>query len=111
MRHMTEREARVAKNETTSREMNEQIEQAHPRSPDEYFRIFCECGRSECDRVIAIAIAEYEAIRSDARQFAVIRSHVMPDIEDVVRETERFTVVRKHEGTPAEVAEQEDPRS
>jgi hypothetical protein len=103
---MSEREARVAKNEATSREMNEQIEHAHPRSPDEYFRIFCECGRSECDRVIAIAIAEYEAIRLDARQFAVIRSHVMPDIEDVVRETERFTVVRKHEGTPAEVAEE-----
>ena len=91
--------------------MNEQDRTGTPRSPDEYFRIFCECGRSECDRVIAIAIAEYEAIRSDARQFAVIRSHVMPDIEDVVRETERFTVVRKHEGTPAEVAEQEDPRS
>ncbi len=108
---MTEREARVAKNEATSREMNEQIEQAHPRSPDEYFRIFCECGRSDCERVIAIAIAEYEAIRSDARQFAVIRSHVMPDIEDVVRDTERYAVVRKHEGTPAEVAEQEDPRS
>jgi hypothetical protein len=108
---MTEREARVAQNEATSREMNEKIEQAHLRSPDEYFRIFCECGRSDCERVIAIAILEYEEIRSDAREFAVVRSHVMPDIEDVVRDTERYAVVRKHEGTPAEVAEQEDPRS
>jgi hypothetical protein len=108
---MTEREARVAKNEATSREMNEQIEQAQPRSPDEYFRIFCECGHSDCERVIAIAIPEYEEIRSDARQFAVVRSHVMPDIEDVIRDTERYAVVRKHEGTPAEIAEQEDPRS
>ena len=108
---MTEREARVAKNEATSREMNEQIEQAHPRSPDEYFRIFCECGRSECDRVIAIAIAEYEAIQVGRSPVRGNPTHVMPDIEDVVRETERFTVVRKHEGTPAEVAEREDPRS
>jgi hypothetical protein len=108
---MSEREARVAKNEATSRDMNEKIEQAHPRSPDDYFRIFCECGRSDCERVIAIGILEYEEIRSDARQFAVVDGHVMPDVEDVVRNTERFTVVRKHEGTPAEVAEREDPRS
>lgn len=108
---MSEREARVAKNETTSREINEKIEQAHPRSPDDYFRILCECGLADCERVIAIAIPEYEALRSDARQFAVVRSHVMPDVEDIVRDTERFTVVRKHEGTPARIAEEEDPRS
>lgn len=108
---MSEREARVAKNETTSREINEKIEQAHARSPDDYFRILCECGRADCERVIAIAIPEYEELRSDARQFAVVRSHVMPDVEDVVRETERFTVVQKHEGTPARIAEEDDPRS
>jgi hypothetical protein len=106
-----EREARVARNEAATREMNEDIEQAHQRPPDEYFRIICECGRSDCTRVIAIAPPEYEAIRSDARHFAVVRTHVMADVEDVIRESERFTVVRKHEGTPAEIAEEEDPRS
>jgi hypothetical protein len=108
---MTEREARVAKNETTSREINEKIEQAHPRADDDYFRILCECGRTDCERVIAIAVSEYEELRTDARQFAVVRSHVMPEIEDVVRDTERYTVVRKHEGTPARIAEEDDPRS
>jgi hypothetical protein len=108
---MSEREARVAKNEAASRDMNEKIEQAHPRSPDDYFRILCECGRSDCERVIAITVLEYEALRSDAREFAVVRTHVIPDVEDIVRDTERYTVVRKHEGTPAEIAEEEDPRS
>ena len=108
---MGEREARVAQNEATSREINEQIEQAHPRSPDDYFRTVCECGRRDCTRVIAISVPEYEAVRSDARQFAVVRTHVIRDVEDVVRQTERFTVVRKHEGTPSEIAEEEDPRS
>jgi hypothetical protein len=41
---MGEREARLAKNEAATREMNEQIEQAHPKSPNDYFRIVCECG-------------------------------------------------------------------
>jgi hypothetical protein len=108
---MGDREARVAKNETAAREINEKIEQAHPRSPDDYFRILCECGRSDCERLIAITIPEYEALRSDARQFAVVRTHVLPDVEDIVRDTERYTVVLKHEGTPAEIAEEEDPRS
>jgi hypothetical protein len=108
---MSEREARVARNEATTREMNEQIEQAHPRSADNYFRIICECGNTECTRVIAISIPEYEAVRSDARQFAVVRTHVMPDVEEIVREVDRFTVVRKHNGIPAEIAVEEDPRS
>ena len=108
---MSGREERVAQNEASSREMNEKIELAHADSPGDYFRILCECGRSDCERVIAITIPEYEEIRSDAREFAVVGAHVMPDVEDVVRETERFTVVRKHEGTPAEVSEEEDPRS
>ena len=108
---MTEREERVAQNEATTREMNEKIEQAHSKAPGDYFRTVCECGKGDCTRVIAISVPEYEAVRSDARQFAVVRTHVMPDVEEVVRETERFTVVRKHEGTPAEIAEEEDPRS
>lgn len=107
---MGEREERVAKNEATSREINERIEDAHARSPDDYFRIVCECGRRECARVIAISKPEYEAVRSDARSFAVVGTHVIPDVEDVVEQTDRFTVVRKHEGTPAEIVEEEDPR-
>ena len=108
---MTEREERVARNEAITREMNEEIEQAHSRSPDDHFRVICECGKPDCTRIIAIAVHEYEEVRSDARHFVVVGAHVMPDIEEVVRETERFTVVRKREGTPAEMAEELDPRA
>jgi len=108
---MGEREARVARNEAAIREMNEQIEQANPRSTDDYFRVICECGKRDCTRVIAISIPEYEGIRSDPRYFAVVRTHVMPSVEEIVRETDRFTIVRKRGGTPAEIAEEEDPRS
>jgi hypothetical protein len=108
---MGEREERVAQNEATTREINEEIEHAQARSPDDYLRIVCECGQRDCTRVIAISVGEYEALRSDARHFAVVTTHVIPDVEDVVRETDRFSVVRKHEGTPAQIVEDEDPRS
>jgi hypothetical protein len=41
----------------------------------------------------------------------VLREHVVADAEVVVEEHDRFVVVVKREGTPAEIAEQRDPRS
>ena len=61
--------------------------------------------------MIAITVPEYESVRSDARRFAVVRDHVVADVELVVDEHDRFVVVEKREGTPADVAEEEDPRS
>ena len=108
---MSSREERVARNESTTREINEGIEQAHQAaSTSGHIRIVCECGRLECDRVIAITIADYESVRADPRQFAVVREHVMADVERVVAETDRYAVVAKREGTPAAVAVEEDPR-
>ena len=108
---MSSREERVAHNESTTRQINEQIEQAHEAAPIEGpVRVVCECGREDCDRVIAITIAEYESVRADPRQFAVARDHVMADVEQVVAETDCYAVVAKRQGTPAAVAIEEDPR-
>lgn len=109
---MDGREERVARNEATSREINERIQEAHEEAPpDEHIRMLCECGHRSCERVIAITKSEYERLRSDARHFAVIQEHVIADIEDVVEETDRFVVVAKREGKPADIAIEEDPRS
>jgi hypothetical protein len=108
---MSEREARIARNEAFSREINEGIENARPATPVDYIRMVCECGRPDCSSVIAISIQEYEAVRADPRSFVVQHAHVSPDVEEPVRTTDRFVVVRKREGTPATIAVEEDPRS
>ena len=105
---MSGREARVALNESANRDINEMIKAA--RDTSEYFRILCECGRDNCDRQLAIATAEYERVRSDPRWFAVQKDHIIAEVESVAWENERFTVVQKRDGTPAEVAESLDPR-
>jgi hypothetical protein len=106
------REERVAQNEAISREINEGIEESKTKSSAEgRIRIVCECGRPDCNRKIAITLAEYEKVRDNPRTFAVVNDHLVPDIEIVVSETDRFTVVRKREGTPADVAESTDPRT
>jgi hypothetical protein len=108
---VSSREELVARNEATTRQINEEIEQAHQATPAEGpVRVLCECGHLECDRLIAITIAEYEGVRADATRFVVVRAHVMPEVERVVAETDRYTVVAKREGIPAAVAIQEDPR-
>lgn len=109
---MTSREERIARNEASTREINEDIEEAHEgASRPGHIRVLCECGQDECDRVIAVTVEEYERVREDPRQFAVAHDHVMPDVERVVAETERYVVVAKREGTPAAVAIEEDPRT
>ncbi len=105
------REERVAKNEALHREMNEEIEKSYESHPaEDYMDIVCECGLSECDAFLKVTRAEYEGIRGDARQFIIVRDHVVPDVDVVVLETDRFTIVAKPEGEPAEIAGQTDPR-
>jgi hypothetical protein len=107
---MSSREERVAKNETAARDINEQIEAAHDGSSPRHVRIVCECGHATCERVVAITPDEYAHLRSDPRRFAVVREHVIADVERVVSETDRYVVVTKREGAPAEVAIEEDRR-
>lgn len=106
---MTDREQRQSANEATGREINEGIESSL-KAKDGYVRMLCECGHSSCESLIAIAIAEYEQVRSNPRHFAIVKGHLIPAFEFVVRETDRFVVVEKRQGDPAEVAEALDPR-
>ncbi|HEX5902374.1 MAG TPA: hypothetical protein VF028_04580 [Actinomycetota bacterium] len=105
------REERIAKNEAVAREINEQIDQTHESLPDSSFiHIVCECGYEKCDEFMAVMRDEYERIRNDPRQFCVVREHVIHDVEVIVQENDRFVLVAKREGTPAEVAIRTDPR-
>jgi hypothetical protein len=105
------RAARITKNEVIAREINEGIEEAiASRTPEGHARMLCECGKPDCELLIAISVSEYEDVHRDARRFVVVKDHVIPEVERVVAETERFTVVEKREGTPAEIAEGSNPR-
>lgn len=107
---MSSREERVAKNEATSREINEQIQDAHEeRPPSRFLRVVCECGFATCERVVAITAEEYAQLRSEPNRYAVVREHVIPDVEQTISETDRFSVVAKREGIPTAAPTDEDP--
>ena len=103
---MTTSEKRLAMNEALFRETNERLEERLHESVGEEARleIICECGNLECTERIVLSREEYEAVRSDPSQFAVVPGHVIVDVEEVVGRTERFEIVRK-QGVASEVAE------
>jgi hypothetical protein len=107
---MTDRQERIARNEVLFREVNERIREVplDTRS-DDMSGFLCECGDANCTDTILLTIAEYEQVRADPATFFVVPGHVAPDVEDVVAEGDRYTVVRKHP-TEAQVAIENDPR-
>ena len=108
---MSLREERMAKNEADSRKINEKIQEAYQGEPPaNRIDIVCECARMTCDATIDITLDEYEDSREDARHFVISPGHFVGDIEWIVYENDRFAVVAKREGTPADVARDQNPR-
>lgn len=107
------REERIGMNEAVFRDVNERIQDVASafELTSEPLDLICECGDAACVERISLTRSEYEHVRSDAQLFAVAKSHVALDVEKVEEEHDRYDVVRKYKGVPAEIAEQTDPRS
>src|SRR3954454_24822261 len=91
-------QARLARNEATFRRINEDISRGRDRDDDTTLIGFvCECGQADFARLIEMTQSEYEDIRDDGCQFAVVPGHEIPAVEHVVQVTDRYAVVRKNE--------------
>jgi len=102
---------RIGRNEATFRSINEDIERGRDAEDDRTLVGFvCECGSAECSRLIELTPAEYEAVRIDARRFAIVDGHELLEVEEVVERHDRYAVVRKLEASGA-VAKETDPRA
>ncbi len=107
----TERKERIARNESSFRELNESLEASVHRgkTEPEYAGFVCECGDGECDEIVRLTLSSFEKIRQDSLLFFVVPGHEIPDAEDVVEECDGYLIVRKHQDT-AEFAELSDQR-
>jgi hypothetical protein len=108
----TTRIARAANNQALFRAVNEHLEDlAHSfeqiAGPGTAFA--CECASLECIDRISMSVDEYEALRRHRNGFAVLPGHVVPEVEEVVSENERYVVVAKI-GEGAEIAAATSPR-
>jgi hypothetical protein len=112
MRGMSgEMEERIARNEATFRRINEDIERGRDADDDATLIGFvCECGSTDCARLIELTPHEYEAVRADSCTFAIVQGHDFQAVEDVVETHERYAVVRKLEPSGT-IAKETDPRA
>jgi hypothetical protein len=105
-------ERRAGENEVLYREVNERVRELNERFGLDHDLVdfVCECARLDCSERIRLTVPEYERLRDSPIRFAIVLGHDQPEIESVVEENERFAVVEKHAGGPAELAAEEDPR-
>ena len=111
---MGSREQRLGANEALFREVNERVaevaEQFLAGETPATVNFSCECGDRACTEQIAMSVAEYEAVRAKATQFAVVAGHEIPDIERVVARQPSYFVVEKQDPDAEEVARETNPR-
>jgi hypothetical protein len=100
-------------NETRSRQTNEWIEAANDRfgadNPMDEYR--CECSDLMCAGVVSLTRIEYEAVRSDGLRFFIATHHENPELDQLIVEHDRYSVVSKLPGEPARIALGSDPRN
>jgi hypothetical protein len=111
-REFTKRDERRALNEATFRNVNERIRSVNESFAfvTSNFSIVCECDDETCVEQIVVAAESYEEVRADPTLFFVRPGHEAPKVETVDAKTERYLIVRKREGPPAEIARATDPR-
>jgi hypothetical protein len=101
-----EQKRRIAINEATYRKINDAV---RAEGTDRPITFLCECGRLGCDQLIQLTRAEYEAVRSDSRRFALVPGHDIPEVEDVVARHDHYAVIEKHPDVD-DIVKPTDPR-
>ena len=104
---MSTREERLAHNESLFRAANEAIIK-NPSARSELRTFICECGDESCMIAIRLTYADYEALRSDVRHFALARGHE-GEGDSVLEERDGYTLVEKV-GDAADVVERDAER-
>ena len=111
---MTEREARLAKNEALFRSVNERVKEVKGElgaaDADDKIDFICECGRGDCVAQVGLTLAAYEEVRADPTQFILKPGHETVRVERVVHEGEGYVVVAKNV-EEAGIARETDPRA
>lgn len=107
-------ERRLAENEVIFRQINSEIKEfviedalssTYAKQP---LRFYCECSNMDCRERIEITADEYDSLHKDTKHFVLRAAHFTPEIERVVKETDKYIVVEKYNMPP--VPEEIDPK-
>ena len=83
------------RNEYVLRAANEAIQDSRNSPPNQLLVFLCECSAPGCDVELELTLEEYTAVRSHGARFAVASGHELEEIERILDEFDRYTVVAK----------------
>lgn len=108
---MSERQRRRGLNEAVFREVNERIHDLneHFGLESQDLDLICECDDTSCADRISMSKTDYEQVRADSRQFAIVPGHSDAAVEVVIAREKGYHLVRK-QSEAAAIAEETDPR-
>jgi hypothetical protein len=88
---------KLAANEAIAREVNHRVGEVGASwfADTEAIEFMCECSKTGCEVRIHLRKSELENVRSSPYQFAVVREHVVAEIERVVGEAGDAVIVEK----------------
>jgi hypothetical protein len=95
------RDARVARNHTLFREVNQRIFSlteafgARPADDGLSLAFVCECGSGTCTDQVRVETEDYSRIRAHPARFVVLTGHELPELERVVETNQRYVVVER----------------
>lgn len=104
---------REVRTESRSRDRNEWIAETRGAAALERAEVelyVCECSDPACKTRIGLTRPEYEAVRGYPTRFAIATDHENPEVDQLVSETGRYTVVQKIAGNAARIARETDRR-
>lgn len=103
---MTGRAEEAVRNEVSSRDRNEWIDRTRGAVPSasEVELYVCECGEGNCSSRVRMTRDEYLVVRSYPTRFMIATDHEDPEVDQIVSEGARFSVVQKIAGLPARIA-------
>lgn len=106
----------MAENEVVFREYNERIQRGFDElaklaeeegrsdlvfEDDLPLQFYCECSDEDCRERLLLKPSEYAQIHDKRTRFIVVKGHQTDAIEQVVRETTRYSIVQKIVNVPA----------
>jgi hypothetical protein len=101
---------RIAANEDFFRTLNEAItaaaQELHDDAADDVlYELMCECAVRNCSEMVQLTLEEYDRVRRYDGRFLVRPSHIVPQVEQVIEERDRYWVIEKF-GRAREIVEE-----
>ena len=106
-------EERIARNNATFRDANENIgATAGAYSIDSPVPFICECADARCSEIVRLTLEQYEEVRADSRHFLNVPGHqdAAKGVAEVVAERDGYVIVEKV-GRAGDIVEALDERS